>query len=62
MALTLDPATEAHIQQALAARRAEIIAELEESVARARRGEGVTGEELRARYEARKAVFEYPAS
>jgi Arc/MetJ-type ribon-helix-helix transcriptional regulator len=84
MALTLDPATEARIQQALATgpysepaellnraldsleaeqvslstRRAEIIAELEESVAQARRGEGVTGEELRARYEIRKATLE----
>ena len=42
----------------LAARRAAIVARLEESSAQADRGEGVTGEELRARFEARKATFE----
>jgi len=42
----------------LAARRAAIVARLEESCAQADRGEGVTGEELRARFEARKATFE----
>jgi antitoxin ParD1/3/4 len=42
----------------LVTRRAEIIARLEESIAQADRGEGVTGEELRARFAARRAAFE----
>jgi antitoxin ParD1/3/4 len=42
----------------LVTRRAEIIARLEESIAQADRGEGVTGEELRARLAARRAAFE----
>jgi Arc/MetJ-type ribon-helix-helix transcriptional regulator len=42
----------------LARRRATIVARLEESCAQADRGEGVTGEELRARLKARKAAFE----
>jgi antitoxin ParD1/3/4 len=39
----------------LVTRRSEIIARLEESIAQADRGEGVSGEELRARRAARRA-------
>jgi len=42
----------------LSTRRAQIIARLEESIAQADRGEGISGEELRARFKARRAAFE----
>jgi antitoxin ParD1/3/4 len=42
----------------LVTRRAQIVARLEQSIAQADRGEGVTGEELRARFAARRAAFE----
>jgi hypothetical protein len=38
--------------------RAEMIADIEESIAQARRGEGITGEALRADHIARKAAYE----
>ena len=38
--------------------RAAFLARLDESIAQAERGEGVTGEELRARFQARKAAFD----
>jgi hypothetical protein len=40
----------------LAASRANIVSRLEESIAQADCGEGITGEELRARFAARKAA------
>ncbi len=40
------------------ARRAEIIADLEESIAQARRGEGISGEELEADFRRRKQAYE----
>jgi len=42
----------------LATRRAEIVANLTESIAQARRGEGITGEALRADHNARKSAYE----
>jgi Arc/MetJ-type ribon-helix-helix transcriptional regulator len=38
--------------------RAAFLARLDESIAQAERGEGISGEQLRARFEARKATHE----